>query len=193
MPKRILVVLGHPASESFCGELASAYALSASAIGHEVKSLSLSKMAFNPTLQHGYKPVQELEPDLLDAQQAILWAEHLVFAYPNWWGSMPALLKGFIDRVFLPDFAFRYEPSANFPTKLLQGRTAELIVTMDTPPWYYRWFQQRPGHTQMRKTILGFCGIKVRAIHSIGPIIKSSQKQREIWIRRITNLPATLK
>ena len=62
------------------------------------------------------------------------------------------------------------------------GRTAHLIVTMDTPAWYYRWVFRRPGHNQMKRTILGFCGIKVTKISEFAPVKGSTQQQREKWI-----------
>ena len=136
MPKRILIVLGHPRSDSFCGALAEAYAEGARAGGSEVRAISLGSLPFDPILRDGYAKIQPLEPDLVAAQASIRWAEHLVFVYPLWWGAMPALLKGFIDRVFLPGFAFKFRDGSVFWDRLLAGRSAHLLVTMDTPPWY---------------------------------------------------------
>jgi putative NADPH-quinone reductase len=129
-----------------------------------------------------------LESDLVQAQEDILWANHLVFVYPNWWGTMPALLKGFLDRVLLPGFAFKYHRDDPFWDRLLTGRTAHLIVTMDTPPWYYRWFFKMPGHQQMRRTVLEFCGIKPVKITEIGPVKGSSEKKRTQWIAHVEQL-----
>jgi len=133
-------------------------------------------------LWNGYTKIQELEPDLVMAQEWIHWSDHLVFVYPNWWGSMPAIMKGFFDRVFLPGFAFKYREGSALWHKLLTGRTAHLLVTMDTPGWYYRWIWHRPGHNQMKRTILGFCGINVAKISEFAPVKGSSQEQREKWI-----------
>ena len=106
MTKRVLVILGHPANDSFCAALVDSYVEGARETQAEIKVLRLGELDFNPILQ-GYKTSTPLEPDLVAAQQAITWAEHLVFVYPIWWGAMPALLKGFIDRTFLPSFAFK--------------------------------------------------------------------------------------
>ena len=133
-------------------------------------------------LHKGYTAIQELEPDLVAGQAAITWAQHIVFVYPIWWGAMPALLKGFIDRIFLPGFAFKYREGSLFWDRLLSGRTAHLLVTMDTPPWYFRWVYRMPGHNQMKRTILEFSGIKPVAISSFGPIKDSSQQKREKWL-----------
>jgi putative NADPH-quinone reductase len=139
-------------------------------------------LSFDPVLHKGYAKIQELEPDLVAAQEAITWAQHIVFVYPTWWGGMPALLKGFIDRVFLPGFAFKYREDSRFWDRLLCGRSAHLLVTMDTPPWYYRLVFRMPGHNQMKRTILEFSGIKPVTISSFGPVKGSSQQQREKWL-----------
>lgn len=186
MSKRILVILGHPASESFCGALADSYVKGAEAAGNEVRLISLGNLSFDPVLHNGYATIQELEPDLVTAQAAITWAEHIVFVYPIWWGAMPALLKGFVDRVFLPGFAFKYREGSQFWDRLLSGRSAHLLVTMDTPPWYFRWVYRMPGHNQMKRTILEFSGIKPVAVSSFGPIKGSSQQKREKWLAQVS-------
>jgi putative NADPH-quinone reductase len=139
-------------------------------------------------LHEGYARIQPLEPDLVAAQAAIIWAEHLVFVYPIWWGAMPALLKGFIDRVFLPGFAFKYREGSVFWDRLLVGRSAQLLVTMDSPPWYFRWVVRMPGHNQMKRAILGFSGIKPVRIMNFGPVKSASQQQREKWLAQASLL-----
>lgn len=182
MKQNILVILGHPNSNSLCGSIAQAYIDGAAGTDAEVRTLRLGELSFDPVLADGYNQVQTLEPDLVKAQEFIHWSTHVVLVYPNWWGSMPALMKGFFDRVFLPGFAFKYGKGVSLPDKLLKGRTAHLMVCMDTPGWYYRWILRRPGHNQMKRTILEFCGIKVKKITEFAPVRGSSQAQRERWI-----------
>jgi NAD(P)H dehydrogenase (quinone) len=181
MSKNIVVILGHPDSTSYCASLAQSYVATATAKGHTVKLFELGQARFDPILHHGYNQRQELEPDLVEIREAIVWASHIVFVYPIWWGAIPALLKGFFDRTFLPGFAFRYRENSIWWDRLLAGRSAHLIVTMDTPPWYYRWIYRMPGHNQMKITILEWCGIKPVKINSFGPIRGSSVQQREKW------------
>lgn len=182
MKKNILVILGHPDTDSFCGSLVEAYIDGAKTGGAEVRELRLGELQFDPILWKGYNKIQELEPDLVKAQELVKWSNHMVFIYPNWWGTMPALMKVFFDRTFLPGFAFKYREGSPLLDKLLSGRTAHLMVTMDTPPWYYRWVYRRPGHNEMKRTILGFCGIKVVKTSVFSQIRGSSQRQREKWI-----------
>lgn len=183
--RHILVILGHPAANSLCGVMADAYAESAKKAGHEVRVIRLGELAFDPILHEGYGRIQALEPCLQAAQIDITWAQHLVFVYPTWWGGLPALLKGFIDRVFLPGFAFKYRENSPWWDRLLTGRSGHLIVTMDSPPWYYRWVNYMPGHNQMKKTILEFCGIKPVHITSFGPVRGSTLEIRQGWIEQI--------
>jgi len=188
MPKRILVILGQPQRQSFGAALAQAYAEGARASGAEVRELFLGDLKFDPAgaMNHSSQPA--LETDLVMAQEAIKWAEHLVFAYPIWWGTIPALLKGFIERVFLPGFAVNFRDNSPLWDKLLTGRSAHLIVTLNTPSWIYRWVYGRPGHNTMKKTILEFCGIKPVRITEVGPVRNSTDTKRKQWIAQIRAL-----
>ncbi|NTU67871.1 MAG: NAD(P)H-dependent oxidoreductase [Chlorobiaceae bacterium] len=189
MKKNILIILGHPDSASFCGALAGAYEQGAKAAGHEVRRIDLGRLSFDPVLHKGYAEIQPLEPDLLEVQAAITRADHLVFVYPIWWGAPPSLLKGFFDRSFLPGFAFRFKDSSSSSwERLLAKRTARLIVTMDTPPWYYRLVFRMPGHNQMRRTILEFCGVKPVSISEYGPVKSSSPEERRKWLTQVSLL-----
>lgn len=190
--KKILIIQGNPKAESYCDALAEAYEKGASNAGAEVRKLDLNKLDFNPNLEFGYGKEAELEEDLVRAQQWIKWADHLVFVYPNWWGSMPALLKGFIDRVFVPGFAFKYRKGSALWDKLLQGKSAHLIVTMDTPIWYYSLIGKKPGFHQMKKAILGFCGIAPVRITSLSPVKQSTDERRKHWLIDVEQLGTKL-
>ena len=182
MSRRILIINGHSADTSLCHALAHRYEEGAQTAGHEVRLVNLGLLAFDPVLRQGFSGTQSLEPDLQALQTSILWAQHLVLVYPTWWGGMPALLKGMIDRTFLPGFAFKYRSDSPFPEQLLKGRSAELLVTMDTPPWYYRWIYGNPGHWQMKRTILEFTGIRPVRIHSLGPVRSANDGKRQHWL-----------
>lgn len=188
MSKRVLIILGHPSTDSFCGAIATCYFEAATQVGCEVRIVQLGALNFDPVLHEGYNQIQTLEQDLLDAQADIMWAEHLVFVFPLWWGGVPALLKGFIDRTFLPGFAFKYRQGKAFPDKLLIGRTAHLLVAMDTAPWYYKWVYWMPGLHQMRKHTLAFCGIKPLTTLMFGPVLTSTTTQRQRWLQQAMTL-----
>ena len=183
-----MIINGHPDEKSFCKSLADSYKKGSDSAGANCKLVNLYDLKFNPILNHGYRLITELEPDLMKIQQDILSAEHLVLVYPNWWGTYPALLKGFIDRVFLPGFAFKYRENSLFWDKLLKGKSARLIVTMDTPSWYYFLVNRSPGHNSMKKGILEFSGIHPVKISSFSPIKSSDEKKRKQWLKEIEKL-----
>jgi putative NADPH-quinone reductase len=188
MPKKILVILGQPQRQSFGAALAQAYAEGARNSGAEVKELYLGDLKFDPAGAMIRSSPPELESDLVKAQDAIKWAEHLVFVYPIWWGTIPALLKGFIERVFLPGFAVNFRDNSPLWDRLLTGRSARLIVTLNTPSWIYRWVYGRPGHNTMKKTILEFCGVKPVRITEVGPVKNSTDARRQKWIAQVRAL-----
>ncbi len=182
---RVLVILGHPRLDSFCGALAGAYEAGAQAAGFEVERLNLAGLTFDPNVRYPSPRDQALEPDLARAQTLIHWANHLVFVYPAWWGTLPALLKGFLDRVLTPGFAFaaNEEDPATW-AKLLKGRSAHLLVTMDTPSWVYRLIYRQPGHQAMRRATLGFCGVAPTFISAFGPVKPATAETRARWLEQ---------
>jgi len=190
MKSNILIVNGHPDGESFCAALAAAYREGAEGSRANVREISLGEAEFGPVLRYGYRKRTELEDILKQAQGDIRWADHLVFVYPTWWGTMPALLKGFFDRTFLPGFAFKYRDDSPLWDKLLKGKSARLIVTTDTPSWYNRLVYRRAGLNVVKKNILQFCGISPVRVTEIGPVRPSAENRRTVWLEQIRRLGA---
>ncbi len=158
--KRIFILLGHPDDDSFNATLAMEYERGALSAGHEVRRMNLGDMKFDPILRHGYRTIQELEPDLKMFQENVNWCEHLVIFYPTWWSTMPALLKGIFDRTWLPGFAFKF--TGDFTWKKLQkGKTARVIVTSDNIP-FAQWLLFGDTTNEIARAILGFAGFRVR-------------------------------
>ena len=176
--RRILVVQGNPDKSSFCQSLAESYASAARKEGHQVQLVTVSDLKFDPILHHGYRVIQELEPDLKSVQEYFTWAQHIVFVYPTWWGAVPALLKGLLDRMLLPGFAFKYRKNSPLWDKLLSGKTARLIVTSDAPALWNRWVTGDPSVRMMKKTVLEFCGISPVAVTRIGSVKFLDEKKR---------------
>lgn len=188
---RCLLILAHPRRDSLCGALFDACAEGARQAGIECRELILSEMRFDPNV-HAVSPEQQpLEPDLLRAQRDIHWAEHLVFVYPTWWGTFPALLKGFLDRLFTPGFAFRHVTHDRWD-KLLAGRTADLITTMDTPPLVYRFIYRAPGQQALARATLGYCGIRCVRVAAFGPVVAARASQRRQWLAQAKSLGSRL-
>lgn len=159
-PKKILVINGHPSKDSLCNALADAYTQSAMHSGANVRRIDIRKLKFDQILHEGYKKVQSLEEDLKKAQNNIVWAEHIVFVYPIWWGTMPALMKGFIDRVFVPGFAFKFDKPGVFPQgRFMKGKSARVITTAGGPKWIY-FLTMNPPYMMFKFYFLKFCGFK---------------------------------
>lgn len=186
--KKILLINGHPDKESFNFALAHAYVSGVEKSGSEIRVINVRDLDFNPNLQYGYRKRTELEPDLHDAWEKIKWAEHLVVVYPVWWGGLPAITKGFFDRLFLPGFAFKKREGSVWWDKFLVGKSARIICTMDQPPWYYRLINGRPSHYAMKKLTLNFVGISPVKITAIGPLRLSKTKFRNKWLKKIAQL-----
>lgn len=186
--KKILIINGHPDKESFNFALAAAYKKGAETSNAEVQQINIRDLEFNPNLEYGYRKRTHLEYDLLEAQAMIKWADHLVWIYPVWWGSVPAIMKGFIDRVFLPGFAFKKREGSVWWDKYLSGRTSRIICTLDQPPWYYRWINGKPSHNAMKKLTLRFVGIKKVRTTTIGPMRLSTEDFRNKWLKKIEKM-----
>ncbi|NRS50610.1 NAD(P)H-dependent oxidoreductase [Brevibacillus sp. HB2.2] len=184
----ILVIIGHPDPESYCSALAHAYMQGAAGKAAQIRTIDLSQIAFDPNLKYGYRKRTELEDDLKEAQDLIRWADHLVIVYPTWWGTMPAILKGFFDRVLLSGFAYKYREGSSLWDKLLTGKTAHVIVTMDTPSWYNRLIYWQAGHLVMKRNILKFCGIKPVKVTEISGVNASAEEKRKKWLEKMKQL-----
>lgn len=148
---------GRPGPETLTDALCDAYQAGAAAHA-EVTRLELRQLSFDPILHRGYAATQPLEPDLAAAAAAITAAHHVTWFFPCWWNAPPALVKGFIDRVFTPGFAFRYTPESALPQKLLAGRSARLVTSMDSPWWWHRLVNRSALHVQFLRSTLGFVG-----------------------------------
>lgn len=161
--KKIFILLGHPDTDSFNCTLADEYERGAEEAGHEVRRMNLGDLKFDPILHHGYRLIQDLEPDLVSFQDNVRWCEHFVIFYPSWWSTMPALLKGLIDRAWVPGFAYKFTGDFSWQ-KLLKGKSAAMFVTSDTAPIVQRIIF---GDTtnELKNGVLWFSGfspIKVR-------------------------------
>ena len=191
MSRRILVVIGHPdpSADRLCRGLARAYAEGAEHSGHAVRQVDLAAIDF-PML----RTMQEFEngavPDSLkEAAEAILWAEHIVFVFPLWLGTMPALLKAFLEQVMRPGTAFAYaDKGGRLPRTLLRGRSARVVVTMGMPSFVYRlWFLSH-GIAGMRRSVLRFAGINPVRETLFGMVAGSSDATRAKWIGQMRKL-----
>jgi putative NADPH-quinone reductase len=159
MTRRIAIIQGHPdpAGHHLLHALADAYAEGAKAGGHEVRSIEVAALDFPLLRTQEEFETGALPPALVGPCGDLRWAEHWVFLFPLWHGTMPALLKGFLEHVFRPGFAMDIRESG-LPRKLLAGRSARIVVTMGMPVLVYRWYfgglrasRLRAQHPELRR------------------------------------------
>jgi putative NADPH-quinone reductase len=143
-------------------------------------------------LHEGHHTLQPLEPDLVLFQEKVLWAQHIVIVYPTWWGGMPAILKGLFDRSFYTGFAYRYHEKGPFWDKLLKGRSAHIITTMDAPRIWYWLAYRSAGNNMLKRAILHFCGIGPVKTTLIGQIKDKSQEALAKDLEAVSNMASKL-
>lgn len=190
MGKRILLIQGHPDSSRphLCHALADSYAGGARSAGHDVKIVHVALLDF-PLLrsqedwEHGSLPA-----GLNDAQSAIKWAEHIVVFFPLWLGDMPALLKGFLEQVARPGFAFSPEGRNPLAKKELTGRSARVVVTMGMPALVYRWFYRAHSVKSLERNILGFVGMAPVKATLVGMAGNMNAHTADKWLYRMRAL-----
>ncbi len=183
--RRILVILGHPAPASLNQALAEAYAEGARKAGAEVVVIQPATFAMDALADP--RTVAQLEPDLVAAQDLIRAADHIAFVYPLWWGAAPVPLKAFIDRAFITGFAFRYNEKG-LPQKLLTGRTARIVLTMDGPRWFHRWMYRNSGVTWLRWATLWFSGIRTVGMTPVDKVRTSSPERLAKQIEQVRRM-----
>lgn len=182
--KRIFILLGHPDEGSLNCFLSKHYEEGSRYSGFEVRRMNLHDMEFDPILHHGYRIVQELEPDLARFQENIKWCNHFVLFYPVWHGGPPALLKGVFDRAWLPGFAFVFKENGLGWKKLLKGKSARVFVTTGSIPIISR-VMFGDYTNEIKKNLLGFAGFKPVRLKTLGPAEKISKKKAERWAGKV--------
>ncbi|MBD1426192.1 NAD(P)H-dependent oxidoreductase [Sphingobacterium arenae] len=188
--KKIVVINGHPNKESFNSAIAHSYINSALAAGSEVRYIAIGELDFNPNLRFGYRQRMELEPDLVKAMEDIQWSKHQVWVHPLWWLGMPAIMKGFFDRAFLPGITFKNNKQGS-SEGLLKGKTGRIITTAgDLCLKTYEEAYRSSGLVQLQKGILEYCGVSSIQSDFIGPLYELNEKDRKEWMQRIKDLAA---
>lgn len=183
---RIAVIVGHSRPYTFCEALGHAYANGAREGGHEAQTFVLSKMTFDPILKEGYERVQALEPDLAAARDAIFSADHIVIVFPLWLGDMPAILKGFLERLLQPDLVEQAKQKA-FVT-FLKGKSARIIVTMGMPGLIYRWYYGPHALQILSRNILGFVGVSPIRTTIYGLVANATDERRGQWLAEVEGM-----
>lgn len=179
----IAVVVGSPLKDSYCEALGRAYLRGAEGGGHDVRLLLLADMKFDAVLREGYRCEQPLEPDLVKAREAMKGADHLVFVFPLWCGDMPALMKGFIERILQPDLLAAQHDRTKW--KVFSGKSARIVMTMGMPGWFYRWYYGAHALKLFKRNVLHFIGIKPVHATIFGMVEAAGDEKRRVWLREV--------
>jgi len=183
---RLTMIQGHPdpSGNRLCHALADAYAEGAAAGGHEVIRIEVARLDFPILRTREEFETGQLPESLTDAQRAIVSAEHLLMIFPLWHGTMPALLKAFIEQVMRPGIALEYR-KCGFPKGLLTGRSARLVVTMGMPALIYRWYFRAHGVRGLERSVLRFAGMKPVRETLLGMVDAATAAKRGKWLDRM--------
>ncbi len=190
MPKRILIIDGHPdsAAERYLHALSTAYRDGAREASHEVRGIVVSELQFPLLRTSDDFRAGAPSPTIRKCQDDLAWAEHIVILFPLWLGSMPALLKAFFEQVLRPGFAFAAAKGRGPPQKLLRGKSSRIIVTMGMPALFYRWYFRAHSLKSLERNILGFCGVRPVRACVVGMVESMSQARRGNWLARVQKL-----
>ncbi len=189
---KVLLLDGHPDGGRFSSHLLDIYE---QALPHncDVDRVAIRDLTFTPILRHGYAKRTPWEDDLEHLARKLDACDHLVVSFPMWWGSEPAELKGLLDRLFLPGFMFNYHDNDTRWDQLMEGRSADAIVTMDTPP-FFLWLAY--GNALIKRwkgQVLGFVGFKPVRVLACGPIKQGgAEKNHAKWQRKIENMARSI-
>lgn len=189
MNKRIFIWVAHPQAETLCQAIGDAYQSGAQRAGADIRRMDLSDMAFDQDIS-GYTKGANLEPDLIAWRENITWADHLLFIHPLWWGAEPAKAKAVLDRALTSGFGYKYHAKGMAWDKLLTGRTADAVITSDTPPLIDTLIYRKPARRVMQNQVLGFCGIKTRKIIQLGSVKTATPQKITGWINKAENMGA---
>jgi NAD(P)H dehydrogenase (quinone) len=181
--KRIAVIVGHARTDTFCEALGEAYKRGAEAARYTADLIVTSRLSFDPILHEGFERVQPLEPDLQAAHDLIFEADHLVIIFPLWLGGMPAILKGFLERVLQP--AIQPHAKAGKFTKPLKGKSARIIVTMGMPGFVYRWWFGAHALKMLKRNILSFVGVAPIRSTVLGYVEGVGTEGRARWLKEV--------
>ncbi len=190
MSAKLFIFVGHPRESSLSHGMADAYEEGAKSQGAEVRRMHLHDMIFDPDLTDGYHKRKTLEPCLEEWRENLTWCNHTCWAYPQWWGGMPAKMKGVLDRAFLPGFAMNYHTDDPWWDKLLTGRSGDILMTADGPAWFDQIKYDRPAAKQVKRLVMEFSGIKPVRVLQVGTVKTAKPAKIEKWLGQARKMGA---
>lgn len=195
---RLLFVQAHPVPESFCAALCRAAMDEAGARGHAVRLIDLHACGFDPVLRaaehRSYADPAQLPADLAPHVEALRWAEGVIFVYPTWWQAQPAILKGWLDRVWRPGVAFTAPPGGGLRPGLPHVRLIGAITTLGAPWWVWTLLMGAPGRKMLLRGLRACTAPRTRsfwlALHDIDTRPEADRRRYLDRVRaRVARIP----
>ena len=187
----VVILLGHQRQGSFCHAIAQAAVDTLQSAGHEAIYHDLYAERFDPILPH-----EEIDKDARPSPvvqrhcEEVAAADGYVVVHPNWWGQPPAILKGWIDRVFRQGVAYEFGPDGGVIPHL-SGKTAVVLTTSNTPRDIELELFGDPLENLWKTCIFGFCGVRSFWRRNFEPIVLSTPDQRARWLAEVRQLIGT--
>jgi len=189
---KILVLLAHPQPGSFNHALAERAVSTLAACGHEVVFHDLQAEGFDPVLPPAEIATDAaIDPEIARHCEELAAAEGIVVVHPDWWGQPPAVLKGWIDRVFRPEIAYRFldgDSGEGIPEGLLKAKTAVVLNTSNTEPKRELAVFGDPLEVLWKNCVFDFCGVEDVRRHNFSVVVTSSDEERAAWLEEAAEI-----
>jgi NAD(P)H dehydrogenase (quinone) len=190
---RVAIVFNHPYEGSFCTAILQSVMRGLQTAGHEIDVLHLDKEGFDPVMRaadlKGFTLGTPVDPMILEYRARLEQAEHLILIFPIWWELMPAMMKGFIDKVIFPGVAYDYDKSGHFPRMIKRWRQLKgitLITTMNSPSLVYRLVFGNAIKKALFAGTFWKMGYRHRKWINFGMVKFVSQEKRKRWLTQLT-------
>ena len=190
---KVVIVFNHPYDGSFCNAILQAVTTGLTKANHQIELIHLDKDNFNPVMTasdlKAFRDKKPVDPKVIEYNERIKDANHLIFIFPIWWELMPALMKGFVDKVIFPGVAYDYKDATNTYMKPLWTKLngITMITTMNTPRWAY-WLIF--GNAIKKALLLGSfwkMGYKNRKWINLNSVKLVTKEKRAKWLVKLEN------
>lgn len=190
---RTTIVFNHPNENSYCNAILNAVTKGLQQANHEIDLMHLDNDGFNPTMSKSdlkaFVEHQPIDPQVIDYNERLKKTDHLIFIFPIWWDLMPALTKGFIDRVLSPGVVYDHHPRGFGLVPLLKNlKSITIITTMNKPKIMYSLLIGNLIRKAMLKSVFKTMGYKNLNWISFTSVKSVSQQKREKWLKDIEKI-----
>lgn len=190
---RTTIVFNHPNENSYCNAILNAVTKGLQQANHEIDLMHLDNDGFNPTMSKpdlkAFVEHQPIDPQVIDYNERLKKTDHLIFIFPIWWDLMPALTKGFIDRVLSPGVVYDHHPRGFGLVPLLKNlKSITIITTMNKPKIMYSLLIGNLIRKAMLKSVFKTMGYKNLNWISFTSVKSVSQQKREKWLKDIEKI-----